>query len=91
MAEDLEKLRKLINTSIDIIIETCKRRNEAFPRLDLPAALSEFSSSGIRNDPAIVDAIALGVSAASQLVATLQPPLASVTAICGKVSIRFGY
>lgn len=85
MSEDLKKLRAIINNSIDKIIEVCERRGEDFPSLNVPAHPSEFSPNGIRNDPGILDAIALGVSAASQLVATLQAPhvtlISSVTGV----------
>ena len=74
MTEDLRKLKAILNTSIDRIIDICEIRGEEFPSLGSPAHPSEFSPSGIRNDPGILDAIALGVSAAAQLVATLQAP-----------------
>lgn len=86
MAEDLKKLRKMINSAIDNILEVCERCDEDFPSLELPADPSEFSGTGIWSDPITMDAITLGVSAASQMIATLQSPMATINAYCGKVS-----
>lgn len=86
MTEELKKLRKLIDAAIDEIIEVCDKQNQEFPSLDSPADPSEFSPHGIRNQPVIIDAIALGISAASQLIVTLQSPTASITRWCGKAS-----
>ena len=95
MTEDLKKLREIINNSIDRIIEVCERRGEEFPSLSSPAHPSEFSPNGIRNDPGILDAIALGVSAASQLTATLQAPhvslISSVTGVSSTIRSYYKY
>lgn len=85
MADDLRKLQSLVNKAIDSILETCERRKEDFPRLDVPASPGDFFQGGIRTDPAVADAISIVVAAASQLIATLQPPKSFVTALGAKV------
>lgn len=74
MTEELKQLGAIIAKSIDSIVNVCELRNMEFPSLLQPAQPTEFTKNGIRNDPVITDAIALGVAAATQLVATLQPP-----------------
>lgn len=74
MTEDLKKLREIVNQSIDNIVAHCERHGEEFPSLNNPADPSEFTPNSLRNDPLIADAITLGVSAAAQLIATIQNP-----------------
>ena len=85
MTEDLKKLGEIIAGSISTITSVCELRGEEFPSLKIPAQPSEFSPNGIRNDHRILDAIALGVSAAAQLIATLQPPYESLMILSSKV------
>lgn len=87
MTEDLKKLRAILTNSIDKIIDICDKRGEEFPSLSEPARPSEFSPQGIRNDPGILEAIAFGVSAAAQLLATLQPPHVTLINSVTKVSL----
>lgn len=74
MTEDLRKLQSIINHSIDNIVAHCERRGEEFPTLSDPADPSEFTPNSLRSDPLVTDAITLGVSAAAQLIATIQNP-----------------
>lgn len=74
MSEELEQLRALINSSIDNIIAACDRKQETFPSLFKPVDPSKLSTADIRHNPDVVKAVAVGVSAAAQLIATLQPP-----------------
>ncbi|THG98942.1 hypothetical protein EW026_g3332 [Hermanssonia centrifuga] len=74
MAVELTQLRGIIVGTIDAILDACKREGKDFPKLDVPAEPAEFLPDGIRNDSQVLDAITLGVAAASQLIATLQPP-----------------
>ena len=78
MAELLKDLRRILDGAIDTVTFVCERRNEDLPHLDAPADPSEFSPEGIRNDPEVAQAIKLGVSAASHLVAALQSPIQAV-------------
>ena len=86
MSEELQQLRDIIVGSIDAILGTCKRRNEDFPLLNIPAHASEFTIAGIRNDPSVVEASALAVAAATQLVATLQSPAITLASAASSVS-----
>lgn len=85
MSEDLRKLRALLDTAIDNILDVCEQRKQEFPRLDSLAEPTELSPAGIRNDPIIAEAIVLGVSAAAQLIATLQASATSINAWNGKI------
>ncbi|KAJ3537872.1 hypothetical protein NM688_g6604 [Phlebia brevispora] len=71
---DLKSLRNILTSSIDSIIDVCEKQGEDFPRIEVPADPSELTQDGIRSDPQVRGAILLGVSAAAQLIATLQPP-----------------
>ncbi|KAH8111778.1 S-adenosyl-L-methionine-dependent methyltransferase [Phellopilus nigrolimitatus] len=79
MSADLKSLRDIISSSIDIILDTCEKTGKEFPSLDQPIHPSEFSPEGIRNDSNVQDAIGLIVAAASQLIATVQSPPATLT------------
>ncbi|KAF7791494.1 hypothetical protein EIP86_002510 [Pleurotus ostreatoroseus] len=74
MSEELSQLRNILVNAIDSILEVCSARGIDFPSLDKPADASEYAKDGVRNDPKVADAISLGVAAAAQLIATLQPP-----------------
>lgn len=87
MAEELKLLGAIITNSINEIVKVCELRGEKFPNLSDPAQPSEFSQDGIRNDQRISDAIAYGVAAAAQLVATLQPP--HVTLLTSSTKVRY--
>ena len=87
MTEELKKLGAIISSSINTIINICELRGEEFPSLNFPAQSIEFSPDGIRNDRRIADAVSLGIAAAAQLVATLQPP--HVTLLTSSTKVRF--
>lgn len=85
--EELKSLRTILTTSLDTIVSFCEKRNVEFPSLFDPAELSnEFSPRGIRNIPELAESIALGVSAAAQLVATLQNPSVTILSSSLRVS-----
>lgn len=85
--EDLKNLRAVL-TSLDTIISACEARATDFPSLLAPAnPEAELSPAGIRNVREIADALVLGVSAAAQLVTTLQSP--SVTIVSSSMTVRF--
>ena len=85
MSDELQQLRDIIVDSVDKILASCGRRNEEFPVLNAPAHSSEFSQKGIRNDPAIIEASTIAISAAAQLIATLQPPAITLANAAGSV------
>ena len=74
MSEDLTQLRDIIVGAVNTILGVCAQKGSEFPSLNKPAQPAEFSPDGVRNDPVVTDAITLGVAAAAQLIATLQPP-----------------
>lgn len=86
MAEDLTKLRDIIVGAVDAILGVCAARDVAFPRLDSAADAGEYAKDGVRNDPEVADAISLGVAAAAQLIATLQPPAMTLYSSAARVS-----
>ena len=86
MAEDLKRLLAILTNAVNTIAEVCEQRKEDFPRLDQPAQPSEYDPKGIRNDPAVVNAIKLGLAAAAQLQVTLQSPARSMTEIAARVN-----
>ena len=88
MSSELEQLRKILNDALDRITVVCERRKTTFPSLDSPADPSELLPSGIRNDPEILDAATVGVAAAAQLIATLQPPAVTLISSAFRVSLR---
>ena len=85
MSDELQQLRDIIVDSVDKILASCGRRNEEFPVLNAPAHSSEFSQKGIRNDAAIIEASTVAISAAAQLIATLQPPAITLANAAGSV------
>ncbi|KAI5116033.1 hypothetical protein M0805_002088 [Coniferiporia weirii] len=85
MSEDLKSLLDIISSSVHTILDTCKKTGKEFPSLNHPAQPSEFSPDGVRNDPAVVESIGLIVAAATQLIATVQPPAVTVT----NLALRF--
>ncbi len=86
MAADLSKLRDIIVGAVDSILGVCAARDIAFPSLDSPADASEYAKDGVRNDPTVSEAISLGVAAAAQLIATLQPPAMTLYSSAARVS-----
>lgn len=86
MSSELQQLRAILNTTIDRILSVCSQQEQSFPSLNEPADLSELSQTGIRNHPEISDAIPLAVAAASQLIATLQPPTTTLCVAAARVS-----
>lgn len=86
MSEELLQLRNIIVGALQTILQTCEQRNEDFPQLELPAHASEFTARGIRNDPAIIEASTIAISAASQLIATLQSPATTLATAASSVS-----
>lgn len=86
MTDELKQLRALITESLDKIIDVCSSRGEEFPKLSDPVSASEFTPNSIRNDPAIMDAIPIAISAAAQIAATLQNPVVSLFTSSMKVS-----
>ena len=85
MSEDLRRLRAIINSSIDTVLQACEARGVDFPKLDNPADESEFTADGIRNDARVAVAISLAVAAAGQMIATLQPPAMTMYTSATKV------
>lgn len=85
MASDLKALRDIIVSSIDQIIDVCESTGKEFPKLNEPIQLSEFTPDGIRNHPKVFDNIALAVTAAFQLIQTLQSPPVTLTTAAFRV------
>lgn len=85
MSEELGQLRTILVRAVDSILEVCTARGIDFPSLDKPADASEYAKDGIRNDPKVADAISLGVAAAAQLIATLQPPAMTLYSSAARV------
>ncbi|EJC99901.1 S-adenosyl-L-methionine-dependent methyltransferase [Fomitiporia mediterranea MF3/22] len=79
MADDLKALGSIISSAITDICGVCDKSGKAFPALNDPIHPSEFTPQGIRNDPSVVQSINLIVAAASQLLATVRPPAATMT------------
>ncbi|EJD00206.1 O-methyltransferase [Fomitiporia mediterranea MF3/22] len=79
MSSDLRSLRDIISSSVDNILNACESAGKIFPSLDEPVQLSEFTPEGIRNQPAVAQSIALICAAATQLIATVRPPPATLT------------
>ena len=88
MSDDLKQLRDIIVGAVDSILGVCDATGKQFPSLDKPAEVSEFAQDGVRNDPKVTDAICLGVAAAAQLIATLQPPAMTLYNAATRVGVR---
>ena len=79
MTSELIALRNLITSSIDNIVSICHSSGKEFPSLDKAINETEFTPDGIRNHPLVVENVALLVSAASQLIATVRSPPQTLT------------
>ena len=86
MTSDLKKLSSLISRSVATIVDVCEQSGREFPSLDLPIEPSEFTPNGIRNHPAIVEAIGIAIAAAAQLSAILTPPPLTLATSSAKVT-----
>ncbi|OCB85132.1 S-adenosyl-L-methionine-dependent methyltransferase [Sanghuangporus baumii] len=78
MNDDLKALRDIISSSVDSITAACEAAGTPFPSLNDPIQPSEFTRHGIRSQPAVMRSISLIVSAATQLIATVRPPPATM-------------
>ncbi|KAL5536481.1 hypothetical protein ACEPAF_303 [Sanghuangporus sanghuang] len=78
MNDDLKALRDIISSSVDSITAACEAAGTPFPSLNDPIQPSEFTRDGIRSQPAVMRSISLIVSAATQLIATVRPPPATM-------------
>ncbi|EJD00229.1 S-adenosyl-L-methionine-dependent methyltransferase [Fomitiporia mediterranea MF3/22] len=79
MTDDLKALGNIISSAINSICSVCEKTGKGFPSLNDPIHPSEFTPQGIRNDPSVAQSINLIVAAASQLLATVRPPAATMT------------
>ena len=87
MTSDLKALRDIISSSVDSIVDICESEGKPFPSLNEPVQLSEFTPDGIRNNTKVLDAVGLIVAAATQLIATVNPPSVTLTTS----AFRVGY
>lgn len=86
MTSELKALRDIISSSVDQIVDVCEKTGKPFPSLHEPIQFSEFTPDGIRNNPKVLDAIALIVAAATQLAVTVNPPPVTLTTSAFRVS-----
>ncbi|KAL5536477.1 hypothetical protein ACEPAF_299 [Sanghuangporus sanghuang] len=78
MTDDLKALRDIISSSVDSITAACEAAGTPFPSLNDPIQPSEFTRHGIRSHPAVMHSVSLILSAATRLIATVQPPPATM-------------
>lgn len=86
MSSNLKALSSLISESVATIVEVCEQSGKEFPSLDRPIEPSEFSPTGIRNDPTVIKAIGIAVAAATQLSTMLTPPPVTLATSSAKAS-----
>ncbi|EJC99763.1 O-methyltransferase [Fomitiporia mediterranea MF3/22] len=79
MTDDLRALGNIISSAINSICAVCETSGKEFPSLNDPIHASEFTPEGIRNDSSVALSINLIRAAATQLLATVTPPAATMT------------